>query len=86
MLYFRPLLGPWTRTILVVVKNSIFSGFQMQLLDDYWVWIGTDYCLSAVAIDVTRCQVSVAMGTLDLVRKLTHLEHVDVALLLDDLF
>ena len=56
------------------------------LLFDSGIWAGTDRNTSAIAINVIRCHVSVAMSTLNFVRELQKIESFDVASLFDDLF
>ena len=47
--------------------------------------VGINQSSSAIAIDVTRCQVSMAMFTLNFAHKFQELESFNVALFFDDL-
>ena len=56
----------------------------LYLIFDDGILVGINMNASAMAVDVTRCHVSVAMNTLDLVREPWKFERFDMALLFDD--
>ena len=76
---FLPRLRLFINTKACVVSKSNFCVIAHHLLFNNRIRIGINMCTSAIATDVTRCHVSMAIFTLNFVRKFQEIEGLNVA-------